>query len=1139
MQIAALFPRKKEMIVRLCGVFIIAVSLLCLAPMGAAQDAPENRLSAPNFSAVFLDEQKGKLAVNTDLTPEQITSASENFDAARGALEAAAVNLEQITRYRREIESTPEMLERLRETFSEAQPGAAPLPSSENDVITGETLLKLRQELVGKEGDLRNLRAEIVNYEAELQNMTQRPVREDLSDARARLAELSGQLEAMSELSDLGAVERSRRYLLEARQYQRQTQIQALELELAGQSGRQQLLNLRRDIAQLGVQQGEQAVINLQTRTGQRRLMQAKEIGSATVDMVSIMENAHPFLLDYAGENLAISEKLRVIAGGASDLPQLQADARTRSDTIRNDLDIARQLTQLDKINRQSSAMLRRLRNQRPSSKAIRTEIAETRRDVIAATQERLWAQERLREFPAGWASASFISQRSDINGVPLGAQEINQLQALMTARRGLLLELSDAAFSRISDSNDLETLQLELLEQAEALRGLLDQKLLWLPSVASIDGSWPQKFIRGGLKVFSFENIQTSLSVSAAQTKRYILLVLVFVIAAGAATMIRRRLRLDIKRIASKVGRVQKDSYWHTPNVIASSAIIAAPIPLILMLVGILFQSSPSPDPNIQAYGQTAIELSGFALFFLTWREWNRDSSLLGAHYNLPGNIRKRIARQLAWFIPFGGLSIAMVTVTQNSREPDVYEGFSLLAFVVTAIALSVFAGKILWANREAFKNALPEGSTLWRYHRFIAFVFIGLPGMAALLAAAGYYDTARELLSRLFFSGGLLIGTYVIYGLIKRTVVVAQRRLALRQAIERREISLKARAEKEAAEERGDAPPPPVNYEEIDLETLSRQSAQLLNTFVLIGFAVLMWIFWQDLLPALSIFDGVGLWPHDVLGDDGQTIKDWVTLWDVMQALAIIVITFLAARNLPGFLEVFVLNRSKFDAGTRYAIVSVLGYVIIAIGIIAAFNKLGTEWSQMQWIVAALGVGIGFGLQEIIANFISGLIILFERPVRIGDYVTIGDQSGTVTRIQIRATTLGDLDRREILIPNKELITGRVMNWTLSNSETRMIIHVGIAYGSDTDKARDIMLKVISSNAKVLDTPQPQVFFLGFGDSALNFELRIFLRSFEDRYPVSHAIHTDINRALEKAGISIPFPQRDVHIIGKSDET
>jgi len=154
----------------------------------------------------------------------------------------------------------------------------------------------------------------------------------------------------------------------------------------------------------------------------------------------------------------------------------------------------------------------------------------------------------------------------------------------------------------------------------------------------------------------------------------------------------------------------------------------------------------------------------------------------------------------------------------------------------------------------------------------------------------------------------------------------------------------------------------------------------------------------------------------------------------------------------------------------------------------------------------------------------------------VRIGDYVTIGDQSGTVSRIQIRATTLMDLDNREILIPNKELITGRVTNWTLSNSITRLKIPVGIAYGSDTDRAGDIIMDVLRNNPNVLDKPSPQALFLGFGDSSLDFEIRVFLKSFEDRFPVQHALHVEINKALEKAGITIPFPQTDLNIMSQA---
>jgi len=290
-----------------------------------------------------------------------------------------------------------------------------------------------------------------------------------------------------------------------------------------------------------------------------------------------------------------------------------------------------------------------------------------------------------------------------------------------------------------------------------------------------------------------------------------------------------------------------------------------------------------------------------------------------------------------------------------------------------------------------------------------------------------------------------------------------------------------------------------------------------------------------WSSLLPALTIFDGFAVWTIEdgAKGIDGVPVDRIISLWDLLQSLVILGLTFIAARNFPGFLEIFVLNRIGVDAGTRYAVTKVLGYIIIAAGIIIGFEQLGLQWSQLKWIATGLSVGIGFGLQKIIANFISGLIILFERPIRIGDYVTIGDQSGTVSRIKIRATTLKDLDNREILIPNEALISERVTNWTLSSSITRLIVPVGIAYGSDTDAVREIMLDAVKDLPKVLSSPPPNVLFMGFGDSSLDFEIRVYLNAFDDRVPMTHVVHTEVNKALEAAGISIPFPQVDLNII------
>jgi potassium efflux system protein len=175
---------------------------------------------------------------------------------------------------------------------------------------------------------------------------------------------------------------------------------------------------------------------------------------------------------------------------------------------------------------------------------------------------------------------------------------------------------------------------------------------------------------------------------------------------------------------------------------------------------------------------------------------------------------------------------------------------------------------------------------------------------------------------------------------------------------------------------------------------------------------------------------------------------------------------------------------------------------------------------------------VGIGFGLQEIVANFISGIIVLFERPIRIGDVITIGDTDGTVTKIRSRATTIRNWDGKELLVPNKEFITGRLLNWSLSDQVTRVILSVGIAYGSDVRLAMRLLEEAARENENVLDDPAPSVIFETFGDNALGLLLRCFVDSTDLRFPTVSALNQAINDKFNAAGIVIAFPQRDLHL-------
>jgi potassium efflux system protein len=232
-----------------------------------------------------------------------------------------------------------------------------------------------------------------------------------------------------------------------------------------------------------------------------------------------------------------------------------------------------------------------------------------------------------------------------------------------------------------------------------------------------------------------------------------------------------------------------------------------------------------------------------------------------------------------------------------------------------------------------------------------------------------------------------------------------------------------------------------------------------------------------------------------------------------------------------LPGFVQMVLLSRVRFRQGEGYAIVTVLRYAVLLFGVGWALTLIGITWNKVQWLAAAVTVGIGFGLQEIFANFVSGLILLFERPVRVGDVITVGDVTGKVTRIQMRATTVRNWDQQELVLPNKDLITGRVINWTLSDDVSRLALTVGVSYGADVKRASELLLEIARANPNLSRDPEPFVVFDEFADSTLNLVLRAYV-SIEVRLSTKSALNHAILERFREAGIEIAYPQRDLHL-------
>ena len=386
-------------------------------------------------------------------------------------------------------------------------------------------------------------------------------------------------------------------------------------------------------------------------------------------------------------------------------------------------------------------------------------------------------------------------------------------------------------------------------------------------------------------------------------------------------------------------------------------------------------------------------------------------------------------------------------------------------------------------------------------------------LPMVFAGMSIAGYHYTAVQMTGRALLTALLAGVIALLTGLISRMLLVTQFRVKLHQ--------LKRNENGQIGEN-----------ESINIAEISTQVNQLLRATALMAVIVTGWHIWSEVSPTIRFLESFTLW--DKKGPDGEVVSV-TTASNMLMGLGTLCITWVLSRNLPGLLELTLIDRLPLDKGGRYAISFVVRYLVGLLGIILACNVFGFSWSSVQWLAGAFALGLGFGLQEIFANLISGIIILIERPVRVGDFVSINGITGHVSQMKLRATTIRDLDMRELIVPNKKFITDDVMNWTLSDKMARLIMNVGVAYDSDTEQVQETLLSVAKQHPLVLNIPAPEVVFSQFGDSTLDFELRVIVPK-RDLFPkVKHELNMAINASFREQRIEIAYPQREIRV--KSD--
>ncbi|MCK6484574.1 MAG: mechanosensitive ion channel [Phycisphaerae bacterium] len=1105
-----------------------------------AASAPAVVEAPPQLTEDEVNARIKQVQEKTDLDEEARKRALDLYQQALSRLKDAAAWSAKAADFRRRRNEAPAQLESLR--AASTQPVAEAVP----DLPSDATLSQLEQLLAERTRELEEARKALGAQEAEPKRRSDRRVA--IPKELARLKEqLEGQTRAMREAAASGEAPdtvRARQALAQANRQAIVAEIECYEQELALYEAATELLPLRLDDAIRHESRLDRIVKAWNERVNDRRKMEAERQAREALWAAA---RAHPALAEIAQANADLAAKRSRLA---LEIERVSHEKGTIDARLKDLTDRFKKLS--ERVETAGARTMARplmvFRSDVPAIRRHKRSISQ-RQSVLAATQlESLEIGDQQAELARIDDRVEAVVAELKSRFPDLRREEIEaEVRTLLQARREFLQALGQDYENYLGDLSQLNSSESRLVRTAESITNYISERILWIRSSEPIGA----KALSGAVDAFLwFIDAERWGLVLAALTTEFaaqpILLASLVIALVGLVTL-RPRLKRAMTRLGDAVPSIQTDSFVLTIKALFLTLLLAAIWPVILELIAWRLNASSASGRSAKAVAAGLHQAAMFLLVAGSAHLLLRPGGLFTAHFRWRKSTAAAIRKYLFPFIA-ASLPLLFVHGTMEWLGDDAYrETLGRLALISFLCVETWFAQRVFRPHGAVMCDYLSRHPDGWATRlRYVWYPLLVLAPLGlAILATAGFYFTATDLERRFTASIVTIIALLLGYLLLFRWLFVSYRHLAYETALKRRE----AEQAKEGPQQAGEVPAAPLEGEDVDLTQINQQTQRLIRTvFGLVAFFG-VGVLWVDVLPALNVLNRVELWSHTArvpeevsLPDETRSVQIVeknvpITLADLLGALIVAVVTFIAAGNIPGLMEITLLQRLPLDAGSRYAFKTVCRYLITIVGLILAFRIIGVDWNSVQWMAAALTFGLAFGLQEIFANFISGLILLFERPIRVGDIVTIGDVSGAVTRIRIRATTVMTGDRKELIVPNKEFITGRVVNWTLTDPTLRIVLPVGVAYGSDTLRAIQLLLRVARENPRVLREPEPRALFMGFGDSTLNFELWVFVRGPEDVLTTRHDLNMAIDRTFRDSGIEIAFPQRDLHIRSMSE--
>lgn len=1080
-------------------IIALLLSLLLIQPALAA--------AIPNESQL---RQELKLAEGNKNAPNQAETV-EALQSAINWLTERKESQNNSQQYQRVIDDFPKMTQELRRqlTLEETKilPNGENLPASDLEQLILQTSSQLLEQA-------RLLQQEQDRTREISDSLSQLPQQQ--TEARRALTEVQRRLQAQgnNQTTPLALAQLA---LLQAEAAARKAKVDELDLAQLSANNRQELARMRADVyktrhEKIDVQlQALRNNLNSQRqREAERALEKTEQLAEQNGDLpaslrkqLQINRELSAALNDQAQQMDLISSQQRQAAAQTLQVRQALSTIIEQSQWLSAS-------TALGETLRAQVAILPEM----PKPRQLDSAMADLRVQRLNFENQLESLPQRAKEF------------KQD-DGSPLTSAQQRIVDAQLRTQRELLNSLLSGCDTQILELTKLKVANTQLVDALNEIQDAAHRYLFWVPDVSPITLSYPLNVAQDLTRVLSLDTLtQLSGAFVMMVTSRETLIPLF-----GAVLLVifsissRKHYHAFLARASSRVGKVTQDEFLLTLRTVFWSILVALPLPVLWAALGFGLQNA-WPYPVAVAIGEGVTATLPVLWICMISAAFAHPQGLFIVHFGWPV---KQVSRAMRYYqmsiwliVP---LIMALITF-DNLNDREFANTLGRLCFILLCLALALVTNSLKRAGIPLYLDNKGSGENL--INTALWGLLLSAPLIAALASTVGYLTTAQKLLARLETSVAIWFLLLVIYHIIRRWMLIQRRRIAFDRAKQRRADILAQRAKGE--EESTHTPNSiegaiEVDETEIDLDAISAQSLRLVRSILTMVALVSLIVLWSEIHSAFGFLENIKLW--DVNSTvNGIDIAQPITLGALLIAILVLIVTMQLVRNLPALLELAVLQHLDLTPGTGYAITTITKYLLLLFGAILSFSWIGIEWSKLQWVVTALSVGLGFGMQEIFSNFISGLIILFEKPIRIGDTVTIRNLTGTVTKINTRATTISDWDRKEIIVPNKAFITEQFINWSLSDTLTRVVLTVPAPAEANTEEVTKILINSAERCSLVLDNPTPEAYLVDLQQGIQIFELRIYAAEMGHRMPLRHEIHQLILAGYREHGITLPYP-------------